>query len=52
MPSTPAARSRVRSLLGQLWFQVIVAAVPGIAVGFAFPKAGPETAQRLGSSRW
>ncbi|MET7992882.1 cation:dicarboxylase symporter family transporter [Amycolatopsis sp. NPDC005232] len=42
MPSTaPAARSRVRSLLGQLWFQVIVAAVLGIAVGFLFPKAGP-----------
>ncbi|HWD06224.1 MAG TPA: cation:dicarboxylase symporter family transporter [Amycolatopsis sp.] len=42
MPSTASAsRSRVSRLLGQLWFQVIVAAVLGIVVGFVFPKAAP-----------
>jgi aerobic C4-dicarboxylate transport protein len=33
-------RSRFRRLIGELWFQVIVAAVLGVAVGFAFPAVG------------
>ncbi|MDI5977908.1 cation:dicarboxylate symporter family transporter [Amycolatopsis magusensis] len=33
-------RSRFRRLLGELWFQVIVAAVLGVAVGLAAPGVG------------
>ncbi|WP_110336846.1 cation:dicarboxylate symporter family transporter [Prauserella flavalba] len=35
-----APRSRFRRLLGELWFQVIVAAVLGVAVGLALPAVG------------
>ncbi|WP_433869166.1 cation:dicarboxylate symporter family transporter [Saccharopolyspora sp. CA-218241] len=35
-------RSRFRKLLGELWFQVVVAAVLGVAVGLAFPSLGAE----------
>ncbi|XVQ07479.1 cation:dicarboxylate symporter family transporter [Spirillospora sp. CA-255316] len=33
-------RSRFRKLIGELWFQVVVAAVLGVAVGLAFPSVG------------
>lgn len=33
-------RSRPRKLLGRLWFQVVVAAVLGVAVGLLFPDVG------------
>ncbi|MCX2730569.1 cation:dicarboxylase symporter family transporter [Saccharopolyspora sp. NFXS83] len=33
-------RPRVRKLLGQLWFQVVVAAVLGVAVGLLLPGVG------------
>jgi aerobic C4-dicarboxylate transport protein len=33
-------RSRFRKLIGQLWFQVVVAAVLGVAVGLVFPSVG------------
>jgi aerobic C4-dicarboxylate transport protein len=43
-PSTTAPgrprRSRFRKLIGELWFQVLVAAVLGIAVGMLFPAVG------------
>ncbi|MFG1636382.1 cation:dicarboxylate symporter family transporter [Pseudonocardia alni] len=38
--SSARPRSRFRKLLGELWFQVIVAAVLGIAVGILFPDVG------------
>lgn len=37
-------RPRWRRLLGQLWFQVIIGAVLGIAVGIAFPDAAVKFA--------
>lgn len=33
-------RSRFRKLIGALWFQVVVGAILGIAVGLAFPSVG------------
>ena len=33
-------RSRFRKLIGELWFQVVVAAILGIAVGLVFPTVG------------
>src|SRR5207302_1742303 len=33
-------RSRIRRLAGRLWFQVVVAAVLGVAVGLVFPAVG------------
>ncbi|MFI0453247.1 cation:dicarboxylate symporter family transporter [Actinomadura sp. 6N118] len=35
-------RSRFRKLIGELWFQVVVAAVLGVAVGLAFPSVGAD----------
>ncbi|MDQ4114994.1 MAG: cation:dicarboxylase symporter family transporter [Actinomycetota bacterium] len=47
-PTTPTAatdtRPRWRRLLGQLWFQVVIGAVLGIAVGIAFPDAAVKFA--------
>ncbi|MEB3366701.1 cation:dicarboxylate symporter family transporter [Saccharopolyspora mangrovi] len=46
MTSTATAqrpqRSRFRKLLGELWFQVIVAAVLGVATGLVFPTIGDD----------
>lgn len=35
-------RSRFRKLIGELWFQVVVAAILGVAVGLAFPSVGDD----------
>lgn len=42
--STPPNRSRLIRLVGQLWVQIIVAAILGIVVGAMFPGFGKELA--------
>jgi aerobic C4-dicarboxylate transport protein len=40
--SAPKQRSRFRRLLSELWFQVVLGAVLGIAVGFLLPSVGKQ----------